>query len=473
MNAYKIIQKIILVLWTAYWVFRAVPLGAAAEPPAAGNPLAAEQPPAAEGPPAQPPPEAPRPGTLNIDAGSEQNRITLHAADASLADVIRLLAAQANLNLVLAPDVTGTVTTDLKDVTVEQALQTVLEANGYVAQMQAGGDPRSNILRIARSALAAESMQPRMYQLHAVSVNDVQAAITKMLSDGGRFVPQAQRNAFIVIDRPEVLAAVDQFLATADGRERQVMIKAQLVEHTLEDRDQMGFHWDWLDARAGSLHHITGTVTQDLLPEDDNFSIAFGNQHFSSIFQALSTHGKVNLLSSPTITTVNNQEAKVEITEDIPYIESTTSIEAAAAGGSTTTTQSVEFVTVGVKLTVLPQIGEDDFIKMKITPEVSEAPTRYLGIPVVKKRSADTTVIVRNGQLIVMGGLMREEVTQDVKRVPLLGSIPVLGVLFRSSDNRTTKVELLIFIRPLIVESDSTAAEVEGQKAHVLGDVED
>ena len=114
-----------------------------------------------------------------------------------------------------------------------------------------------------------------------------------------------------------------------------------------------------------------------------------------------------------------------------------------------------------MKLSVLPQIGEDDKIRMKITPEVSEAPTRYEGVPVVKTRKAEAIVLVDDGQTIVLGGLIRNNITDERKGVPILSSIPLIGALFTHKDKRIVKVELLIVITPRIVDSALADADAE------------
>ena len=391
----------------------------------------------------------------DVSVSGEAGKVTLQAANANLVDLIRMLADQAGMNIVVDPDVRGNVTASFTDVALDQAFQAILEANGYAMRRQ------DNMLRVMKAELVADSAVSRRFSLSAVPVSEVTEQLKLFLSENGKIITHAQNNTLVVVDKPEVLANVAEFLTSVDTRERQVTIKAELVEVSFDRRDQFGFEWRWLDTSMTSISNIKGTVTQTLLPPEANaFHVALGNRHFTNAFEALITDNRVNLVSAPRISTVNNQEATVEITEDIPYIEATTTIESVAAGGSTTATESVEFITVGVKLSVLPQIGDDGRIRMKIAPEVSEAPLRFNGIPVVTRRKAETTLIVENGQTVVLGGLIRENVTDEETRVPILGSIPLLGFLFRSTDKRVTKVELYIFITPHINDGIFIADDV-------------
>lgn len=439
MSLSRIPQLAIIAVWAACWLACAAP--AAAEeilPPENG----ADQQPAGEATANKP----------DVTLTGEGTKITMHAVDANLVDLIRMIADEAGMNVIIDPGVSGRVTATFKDVTLEQALAMILEANGYAIQQ------RGNIARILKAGLTSKQIH-----LAAASVEVVQEELRKFLSAEGKIIAHPPTGSIVVIDRPEVIANIEKFIAIVDARERQVTIRARFVEVSLDKRDQFGFEWNWLDASMGSIHNIGGTVSQDLLPTlgagIGSLRVALSNEHFNTIFQAIQTNQHMNLLSSPTITTVNGQEAKVEITEDIPYIQAISSIDSGAGG--TTTTQTVEFVTVGVTLTVRPQIGDDDYIRMKITPEVSEAPTRFEGIPVVKRRKAEATLIVKNGQTIVLGGLIRENVTETEQRVPILSSIPLIGNLFKSKDKHIVKVELLIFITPQILDPTLAALEVQ------------
>ena len=443
----KVLRKLhgaSVLLWAICWITCGVPLRAEETLPPAGAPADADK--------------------ASISVSGEGEKIILEAAGADLVDIIRMLADQAGMNVVLDPDVAGRVTASFKNITVGQALVSILESNGYATQ------ERGSVTRVLKADLVAAAVLSKQIRTRAVPVAELQEQLLQFLSPQGKIIFHLATNSFVVIDRPEVVANVESFVASVDFRERQVTIKVQLVEVSLDKRDQFGFKWDWLDTNMLSIHGISGSIGQDQLlpPDSGGFRVSLGNQHFTSIFEALQTNEYMDLLSAPSITTVNNMEAKVEITEDIPYIESTTSIEAAAAGGSTTSTESVEFITVGVKLTVLPQIGDDDYIRMKVSPEVSEAPTRFAGIPVVKRRKAETTLLVKSGQTIVLGGLIRENVSDVETRVPILSSIPLIGGLFRNKDKRIIKVELLIFITPEIIDTDLAALEAEQGRERIL-----
>jgi general secretion pathway protein D len=172
--------------------------------------------------------------------------------------------------------------------------------------------------------------------------------------------------------------------------------------------------------------------------------------------EALETVGETNILSSPRIMAVNNQEARILVGSTEPYVTSTTTT---PSSGPTTTAESVNFIDVGVKLYVTPTIHEDDFITMKIRPEVSSVTSNLTTsnnntIPIVETSEAETVVNVKDGVSVIIGGLIKEEAINTTKKVPLLGNIPILGMAFRSTNNSKSKTEIVIFLTPRIVSGD-------------------
>jgi type II secretory pathway component GspD/PulD (secretin) len=178
--------------------------------------------------------------------------------------------------------------------------------------------------------------------------------------------------------------------------------------------------------------------------------------NYEVLIQALDSEGATNILSSPRITTLNGQEAKILVGSSEPYVTSTTTT---PSSGPSTVSESVNFIEVGVKLYVTPQIHKDKFITMKLKPEISSV-TRTLKtgnnntIPVVDTSEAETTVTVKDGITIVIGGLIKEEKILTKNKVPLLGSIPVLGAAFRNSDDLKRKTEIVVFLTPRIITGD-------------------
>jgi type IV pilus assembly protein PilQ len=175
------------------------------------------------------------------------------------------------------------------------------------------------------------------------------------------------------------------------------------------------------------------------------------NYMFDAVITAAAKKGKAKVLSDPKIATLNNKEANINITTQIPY--TTTEITAATPPISTT---KVTYLTTGIILKVTPTINSDGRISMKISPSVSQPNATIVpvagGAPGIDTRSADTNVIVRNGETIVIGGLIHDTQSEAVFKVPILGDIPLLGYLFKKKSVSRSRMELLIFVTPRVLE---------------------
>ena len=380
---------------------------------------------------------------------------TIELTDADLVSVIRLLAESAGENVMIDPGVTGKVTVSLRGVSAREAFDVVLKMYGCSAVKD------GNILRVV---YAPESSKPqlerRVFVVGSALPTDESAQaslieqITTLVSNEGEVILNAPARTVVVEARPERLEEVAEFLKLLDVRRKQVMIEARLLEVALDDRDQLGFEFSWIFTQDTAAGGTVGTLAQALLPPAaTEFEVGIVSNHLDATVQALATRAYVNLLSSPKIAVLDGETAYMEVIEKLPYVQSTVAI-STDGGGSTTTSEEVVFEEVGVKLTVLPTIGRDRFVELTVSPEVSIAPERFNGVPVVDRRSAKTMVSIADGQVLAIGGLIREDRLETVKRVPLLSAIPVIGHLFRSNDFKTVKTELLILIQPTILDED-------------------
>ena len=178
----------------------------------------------------------------------------------------------------------------------------------------------------------------------------------------------------------------------------------------------------------------------------------FSSDKFRSVLELLQSVGKTNILSTPHIAVVENEEAKILVGTKEAYVTSAVTQTASAA----TTAEQVTFVDVGLQLKVLPTINEEGFVSMKIKPEVSSV-SRFLttsagnNVPIIDTSSAETTVMVKDGTTLVIAGLMKDEKVGTERKLPLLGEVPILGALFRSRDDRVAKTELIFFLTPTII----------------------
>jgi type IV pilus assembly protein PilQ len=164
----------------------------------------------------------------------------------------------------------------------------------------------------------------------------------------------------------------------------------------------------------------------------------------TATLSALSTEGKTKVLSAPRIITLNNKEARIQVGTKLPF--STVTL-----GQSGVSTQNITFVDTGIMLDVTPVINADNRVRLHVKPEVSLPGITTAAGPQINTRNADTEVIIRDGETLVIGGLIDEQTQQSINKVPLLGDIPVLGMFFRNSFDQKNRTELLIFLTPRIV----------------------
>jgi len=302
----------------------------------------------------------------------------------------------------------------------------------------------------------------KVYELNYAQAEDLAQKVAEVLTKSvGQVKHDARSNKLIVRDTPVSIEGIDKLVYSFDVREQQVLIEAKILQVVLSDEYKFGVDWE---AVASEYHNLnfksnfsvlnttdkSGTMTVGTLENDD----------YTALMEALKTIGETNILSSPRITALNNQEARILVGSQEPYVTTTTTT---PASGPTTTAESISFIDVGIKLYVTPTIHRDDFITMKIRPEVSSV-TRTLttsnnnSIPVVETSEAETMVMIKDGVTVIIGGLIKEEQIDSENKVPLLGDIPFLGHAFRNEDHLTRKTEIVIFLTPRLMSGDVSTA---------------
>lgn len=408
--------------------------------------------------------------------------------EADIRDVLRVLSAQSGINIIYGPDVTGTLTITLRNVPFDEAFNTILTLKNLVSQ-----EVGSNILRVLTPAtLSTERAQAvtftKTFPLNYAKAEDVKTQLDAIRGAEGRrgiITVDARTNTLIITDTPEGLDSAAKLIAEIDRKPWQVLIEAKLVEVSLSDKIDLGIDWAFaqtlrkdstittigrtrvepLDTQGvgvggtnirtpvGPVGGGTG-VTFPASPVGGQLAgISFGiitdSARFAAMLSALATKGKTKLLSNPRVTTLNNQEAKILVGQRVPYVQQTTQLGTGAGG----VTSEIQFLEVGIKLTVTPTINADRQITLKVYPQVSLLVRMDPAGPVVGTREAETTVMVKDNETLVIGGLIREEDIKNVTQVPLLGDIPILGAFFKRNLKTKERTELLVFITPKIIDN--------------------
>jgi len=436
-------------------------------------------------------------------------------------DVLNMLSQKAGLNIIAGKGISGKVTIFLQDVKLKDALRIILDSNQLAYEVDDGiiRVMTAKEFELRNGYIFGGEMKTQISHLLYAKASDLMAVLTQVKSPNGKIISDEKSNLLILMDTEENLKLLEEIIGQVDvpvqtevfplsysiateiaekvaelltdnlGRlqvdersnqlivtdsrlkileigkmieafdrkERQVLIEAKIVQIVLSDQFKFGVDWERI---VEDHHDLTfksdfgilssgskkGRVSIGTLAEDS----------YTALLEALETVGTTNILSNPSISSLNNQEARILVGSTEPYVTSTTTT---PSSGPTTTAETVNFIDVGVKLYVTPTIHPDDFITMKIKPEISSVTSTLTTsnnntIPIVDTSEAETTVMVKDGITIVIGGLIKEEKIRSENKVPLLGDVPLVGGLFRNSDDLTKKTEIVIFLTPKIITGD-------------------
>lgn len=421
--------------------------GVAAKPPATGTAGSAQaSPPPAPGVVAGPPPPAPavvaqaRPTPAAPQAQATppgQARISLEFRNTELADVLTALAKVCNYNIVTDASVKGLVTVRLVDVTCDEALRFILDANNL------GYRPIGrNLIIMSADKLAPPPEAPTSvtYSVGFAVAKDVAEAVTRSVP-GIRVAPDARTNALVVVATAAQHMEVRRILASLDIQLTQVMIETRVVDVSMQELRSMGFDW--------GLTAVPVIQVQGVFP--NQIAVGIATAEVLSRLSAMVTDRKARVISAPRVAVIDGNPATVNLGEEVPI----PSID--AAGRRTYT-----FKPVGVILEILPKVNRDDLITTKVKPTVS-AVIEFLQtadgpIPRLSSRTAESTMTIRAGESIVLAGLISAAERRTVIKVPLLGDIPVIGSLFRTTTTDRQETEVIFVVTPVILPSQGAPA---------------
>ncbi|MEW6071881.1 MAG: secretin N-terminal domain-containing protein [Planctomycetota bacterium] len=398
------------------------------------------------------PPEAPAPPPRIGDDTPRQ----LDLRGVPLSEAVHLIAAMAGVNVYLDADLGQPVDASFPAVTLDDALAILLARNGLALVEDPPG-----IFWVAPD----DESQPAAatFQLQSINGEDVLANLQGLLSDDTALVVDRNQNLVIVRGSRADVEAARAYLAEADRLKRQVLIEVEILEIILDDEYSFGLRHVLSD--PDFLGESTLEIDQDLSTGAEAFTATLDLHGYSlsSTIDALSSYGIVRVLSSPRVMAITNTQATIQVVTEIPYIETSTSIQGGGAGQVGTTSQtSVAFKEAGIKLEVTPVVQAGGVVQLAVNQELSEVVDFFLGVPVLDKRTVVNQFLVNGTETAVIGGLMQDRVSEVDEGVPVLMHVPLLGRLFRNDHDETQKRELLILITPRELDP-SAAAALAGQ----------
>ncbi len=297
-------------------------------------------------------------------------------------------------------------------------------------------------------------------------------------------------NALVLLAEPDTVNALEDIVRQLDVPRAQVMVEAAIVEISGDISDALGVQWA-VDARGGkgglggtnfgntglSVGTLLTAINDKKIPENlpDGAIIGIGSDRFGALVTALSANSNSNLLSTPSLLTLDNQKAEILVGQNVPF---QTGSYTTNNSGSSNPFTTVERKDIGVTLKVTPHINEGATLRLEIEQEISsiaestQLTAKALDL-ITNKRSIKSTILAEDGQVIVLGGLIQDDVNQSESKVPLLGDIPFIGRLFRSNKAGHVKRNLMVFLRPTVVRDGAGLAALSGKKysdIRVIGD---
>ena len=343
--------------------------------------------------------------------------------------------------------------------------------------LEDGGSTRVRYLRYADAEQLAGKLQT-----HFTAQTTAGAAGAGNPQEQVSVWADLQTNAIVVNAPPKMMRSLMSIVDQLDIRRAQVLVEAIIVEVLADKVSDLGVTWAVEGSGSNAPIAITnfsgsGTNLINLIGAaqggtidpsaasviGEGLSVGVGRivdngVSFAAILHALQGDATTNIISTPTIVTTDNEEASINVGQEVPFVTGSFT-NTGTAGGAVNPFQTIQREQVGVKLTITPQINEGDAILLKISQEISSIAESATGAAdlITNQRTIDTTVIVEDGAILVLGGLIEDALRESTQKVPILGSIPLLGALFRNRSVDKVKTNLMIFIRPKILRDGAAA----------------
>ncbi len=401
-------------------------------------------------------------------------RFSLEFKNAELKDILRILGQEHRVNIVISDDISGKLTLNLREVTFEEAFETILRANNLTYFKEGA------ILRVMKSPFSEgeADLDTRIIPIHYSPAKETQESIKGLLTKKGSVMVDVRTNTLIIRDYLSNVEKIVAVVKRLDGKTAQVMIEARIVEVNSNFAKDLGVQWGGriYDPGSKGVFQMSGiSLTGGTGVSGNNFMVnlpaaikagrgggigfSLGNlgstQQLDIQLSAMEDTGRGKILSSPRILTLNNKKATISSGTEIliPVISRET-----VPGSSTTT--GVTTINAKLELTVTPQITPDNKILLHLITDKKEPDygKTVQGVPPLITQSAETDLLINDNETVVIGGIYTRNEAKSESAVPWLSKIPILGWLFRSQVQTDRQAELLIFITPTIYAGSDAAA---------------
>lgn len=425
-------------------------------------------------------------------------QIDLHVKDLEISRVLQLLSIQSQRNIVASRNVAGTLSADLYAVEFYDALDAILQPNGFGYREKGNFVYVYTASEIKELEEAERKLTSRVLRLNYINAADASAFATPLLSANGAislsgeappgFQPSisdngakdfAHTDTLIIRDYAENVDEIVALLKELDTRPKQVLVEATILQAAIDEANAFGVDFsiladytlnqfvkplntvdalingtvdgevDSVFGAVGSGESVQSTVGNTLNGES---GVKFGilNSEFAVFVRALDRVTDTTIIANPKLLVINRQRADLLVGGRLGYLSTTST--------DTSTTQTVEFLDIGTQLTVRPFVSEDDYIRMELRPSISDGSTASVGgvvIPNETTQEMTTNIMVRSGQTVVLGGLFKEDTTVSRSQWPWVADVPVIGNAFKGKDDDVDRSEVIFLVKPTIVKDDA------------------
>lgn len=344
---------------------------------------------------------------------------------------------------------------DLQDPSADSGdlLTNIGVTQGFGGQFFGGGGQNQR-----RTNTQSQQQQGRDANGRLVNVRDLTGQVTA--------IPDPNTNSIIVVTTPENADLIRNILDQLDKIPEQVMIETIIVEATLDSTSRLGIEWKFANEKLFNSN-TTGTGQTDFgqqtNPPQQGFRYTLTGNNLNVFLNAFKNDSKFQVLSTPRIFTSNNVEAEINISQRVPYVLNSRQ----DVNGNFTFNYGFE--DVGIVLTVTPRITSNGYVTMDVVQTANDLQGYTdFNAPIINQRTADTTISVRDGETAVLGGIIRSTVNASTRKVPILGDLPLLGNLFKSTSKQKQKTELLVFLTPRVVRDPEEARRLREESQNQL-----
>ena len=368
--------------------------------------------------------------------------VTLNVEKQEISSVLKMISLSTNINIVSSPEVTGEVSINLYKVPIEEALDVVLGMAGFTYYR------RGNIIVVTSESergelpLSVKDLKTRSFRINHGDAEEINKVISEMVSEAGKSVVVPRNKSIVVIDTEEYLKLIEQVIKAQDTPPLQVMISVHVLRLDRSDNTSLGVE---LKAQSQSTLGDLWTLSTG------EGGLAWSKvMHDKSIdINAKQVRDNIDTLARPEVMVIDGKTATILIGDRLGY-------KTTARADDGTTFENINFLETGTELLVTPDIGTDGNIRMNIYPKVSNGEINSEGLPEENTTEMETTLQVKDGDTIILGGLITRHKQRTRNQVPILGNIPYLGLLFGRNVWDEREVEIVVFLTPHIVPSHNT-----------------